>query len=57
MSIYGGAPIEGKSVTFTKNHAIAISQNILSHTNGIVSSSDVNRGEGCAVDRKKEGLK
>ena len=46
-----------QTVTFTKNHAIAISQNILSHTNGIVSSSDVNRGEGCAVDRKKEGLK
>jgi len=37
------------SKTFTKNPAIAIRQNILSHTNGIVISHDLNRGGDCAV--------
>jgi len=32
-----------QSLTFTKNPTIAIRQNILSHTNGSVSSYDVNR--------------
>jgi hypothetical protein len=55
--IYCGGLEEHESLTYTKNPAIAIRQNILSHTNGSMSSYDVNGGlcSNYAVARSKQG--
>ena len=44
-----GANNERESLAYTKNVTIAIGQNLLTHTNGIVSSYNVNREGDCAV--------